>query len=345
VGASRQWRAARLAAAGLAALGALALGTGARADDPATLLSDAEALRLENASLEARSHRVLLELYALESRLVRAQHRVVALERRAAELADREASARRQLAGARRDLAEAERRLEARLRALYIAGEPDPLAVLLGSASLDAIISTFEGLDRTARQDRGIVSQLFRARRTLKAAVRHLRARRVELDRNLAGARAARTSLAAARAERAGYLAALARRRDLNSGQIAELTSQASMASSQTVSSGAGGTTIVTAPTAPPPAAPAQGGRELTVSSTGYCLQGTTATGIPVGWGVVAVDPSVIPLGTRMTIPGYGEGVAADIGSAVIGASIDLWFPSCTQAITWGRRTVTITLH
>jgi 3D (Asp-Asp-Asp) domain-containing protein/peptidoglycan hydrolase CwlO-like protein len=338
VGASRQWRAARLAAAGLAALGALALGASARAENVATL-------RQTNASLEARAHRVLLELYALESRLTRAEHRVLALERRVAELAEREASARRQLAQARRDLAEAQRRLEGRLRALYIAGEPDPLAVLLGSASLDAIISTFEGLDRTARQDRGIVSQLFRARRTLKAALRELRARRVELERNLARARAARASLAAARAERAGYLTALARRRDLNRDQIAELTSQAAVASSQTVSSGGGGTTIVSAPTPPPPSAPAQGGGELTVSSTGYCLQGTTATGIPVGWGVVAVDPSVIPLGTRMTIPGYGEGVAADTGSAVVGATIDLWFPSCTQALTWGRRTVTITLH
>ncbi|MEX2464672.1 MAG: 3D domain-containing protein, partial [Gaiellaceae bacterium] len=340
-----QWRAARLAAAGLAALGALALGAAARADDPATLLSDAEALRAENASLEARSHRVLLELYALESRLARAEQGVVALERRAAALAEREASERRQLARARKDFAEAERRLEARLRALYIAGEPDPLAVLLGSASLDAVISTFEGFDRTARQDRGIVSQLFRARRTLKAALRDLRARRAELGRNLADARAARASLSAARTERAGYLTALARRRDLNSGQITELTSQAAAASSETVSSGGSGTTIASPPPAAPPAAPAQGGRVLTVSSTGYCLRGTTATGIPVGWGVVAVDPSVIPLGTRMTIPGYGEGFAADTGSAVIGATIDLWFPSCAQAITWGRRTVTITLH
>jgi 3D (Asp-Asp-Asp) domain-containing protein/septal ring factor EnvC (AmiA/AmiB activator) len=342
VGASRQRRAARIAAAGLAALGALVLGAVARAENPS---SNAAALRTENASLQARSHRALLELYALESRLVRAEQRVEALERRAAELAEREASARRQLAQARADLDEAERRLEARLRALYIAGEPDPLAVLLGSASLDAVISTFEGLDRTARQDRGIVSQLFRARRTLKAALRDVRARRAELDRSLAGARDARASLVAARAERAGYLMSLARRRELNNRQIAQLTSQAAAASSQTVSSAGGGTTVVSAPAATPPAAPAEGGRVLTVSSTGYCLQGTTATGIPVGWGVVAVDPAVIPLGTRMTIPGYGEGVAADTGSSVVGATIDLWFPSCAQALTWGRRTVTITLH
>ena len=86
-------------------------------------------------------------------------------------------------------------------------------------------------------------------------------------------------------------------------------------------------------------------GSKVTVASTGYCLKGTTATGIPVGWGVVAVDPAFIPLGTRMFVPGYGEGVAADTGSAVRGAMIDVWFPKCTQAEGWGVRTVTITLH
>jgi len=83
----------------------------------------------------------------------------------------------------------------------------------------------------------------------------------------------------------------------------------------------------------------------LVVSSTGYSLPGHTSTGIPVGFGVVAVDPAVIPLGTRITIPGYGEGVAADTGSAVQGDDIDLWFPTLAAARAWGRRTVTITLH
>ena len=61
-------------------------------------------------------------------------------------------------------------------------------------------------------------------------------------------------------------------------------------------------------------------GRSLTVVATGYALGGRTSTGLPVGWGVVAVDPSVIPLGTHMTVPGYGEAVAADVGGAVRGA-------------------------
>jgi len=82
----------------------------------------------------------------------------------------------------------------------------------------------------------------------------------------------------------------------------------------------------------------------MSVYATGYCLKGTTATGLPAGPGIVATDPSVIPLGTRMTIPGYGEGVAADTGGSVRGARIDVWFKSCADAGAFGG-TVTITFH
>ncbi len=91
--------------------------------------------------------------------------------------------------------------------------------------------------------------------------------------------------------------------------------------------------------------APPSGARTLTVTSTAYASRGSTATGIPVGWGVIAVDPGVIPLGTRMTIPGYGEGVAADVGPGVQGLAVDVWVASEAQAQAWGRRTITITLH
>jgi len=81
------------------------------------------------------------------------------------------------------------------------------------------------------------------------------------------------------------------------------------------------------------------------VLATAYSLPGSTASGLPVGPGIVAVDPTVIPLGTRMTIPGYGEGVAADVGTAIKGLRIDVWFPKLAQAQAWGLRRVTITLH
>jgi uncharacterized protein YabE (DUF348 family) len=53
---------------------------------------------------------------------------------------------------------------------------------------------------------------------------------------------------------------------------------------------------------------------------------GIAATGVPVCRGIVAVDPSVIPLGSRIYVPGYGEAVAADTGWAVVGNIIDLGF-------------------
>lgn len=98
-------------------------------------------------------------------------------------------------------------------------------------------------------------------------------------------------------------------------------------------------------PEAPPPVtAPVRPGGSMTVYATGYCLKGTTATGLPVGPGIVATDPTVIPLGTRMSIPGYGEGVAADTGGAIKGARIDVWIASCAQAGAFNR-SVTITFH
>jgi 3D (Asp-Asp-Asp) domain-containing protein/peptidoglycan hydrolase CwlO-like protein len=93
--------------------------------------------------------------------------------------------------------------------------------------------------------------------------------------------------------------------------------------------------------TASAPGPPRSGGT-MTVLATGYCLTGTTATGLPVGPGIVAVDPTVIPLGTRMSIPGYGDGVAADTGSAIKGARIDVWIASCKDAAAFSR-TVAIT--
>jgi 3D (Asp-Asp-Asp) domain-containing protein len=64
-----------------------------------------------------------------------------------------------------------------------------------------------------------------------------------------------------------------------------------------------------------------------------------------VGWGIVAVDPRLIPLGTRMYVPGYGEAIAADVGTAILGPKLDIWFPTLAQAQAWGRRTVTITVR
>jgi 3D (Asp-Asp-Asp) domain-containing protein len=83
----------------------------------------------------------------------------------------------------------------------------------------------------------------------------------------------------------------------------------------------------------------------LKVDAVAYSLPGKTALGIPVRRGVVAVDPALIPLGTKMHVPGYGQSIAADVGYAIKGRIIDLWFPTTAKAREWGRRTVTITVY
>ena len=73
-----------------------------------------------------------------------------------------------------------------------------------------------------------------------------------------------------------------------------------------------------------------------------YGCSGTTAIGYHAGHGIVAVDPRVIPLGTKLYIPGYGVAIAGDTGGAIIGNRIDLGFNSLGDALQFGRRTVTV---
>ena len=70
--------------------------------------------------------------------------------------------------------------------------------------------------------------------------------------------------------------------------------------------------------------------------------EGITAMGIPATYGIVAVDPAIIPLGSRVYIPGYGEALAADTGGAIYGYRIDLCMEDYWQAMDFGRRNVTV---
>lgn len=94
-------------------------------------------------------------------------------------------------------------------------------------------------------------------------------------------------------------------------------------------------------------ATPPTGGRSMRVKATGYSprqpdLDFTTATGAYARHGIIAVDPAVIPLGTRVYVPGYGFAVAEDTGGAIDGKRIDLCFDTVAEAFAWGRRVVTI---
>lgn len=81
--------------------------------------------------------------------------------------------------------------------------------------------------------------------------------------------------------------------------------------------------------------------------ATAYSLRGRTASGRMVSRGLIAADPRVLPLGSRVRLehPGYtGEYLVADTGGMIKGRRIDIWMPASREAMRFGRRTVKLTV-
>lgn len=313
----------------------------------------AATLTAREAALTKRSSSAVLTLYALRTRLGTARSELARVSAERDAVAAEHAAVRRHLELAERALSGSQRRLGDLVRAVYENGQADPLAVLLGAESLDAALTGLDAIESAAGQSRQIVGQVRTASVRLKATASRLAAREAELRRLVGSARSSAASLEAAAAERSAYVASLHRERHITARQLAafdatvrEAEAKARTLTPEAPAPAAAADAVVLIALRAPEATPAAGGsRTLVVEATGYSLSGRTATGLPVGWGVIAVDPAVIPLGSRLTVPGYGEAVAADTGGAVRGAMIDLWFPTTAQALAWGRRTVTVTIH
>jgi 3D (Asp-Asp-Asp) domain-containing protein len=307
-------------------------------------------LRSQIHALGAREHRALLDLYSLDSRLHAAQSRLAALQAQTEQLRNEQVLLGQQLFATRHTLLVSRRALGDNLSLLYKEGDVSALAVVLGSRSLDDAMTRLDDLSRVADQSRKVVQLAADAQTRLSSLRATLRQKQRTLAASVADAARTAASLTAARTERLAFIGSLRSRQRLKTRQIRALEASAKQVvqkSNELQAAAVASTSSIDLGEPPATVTPAAAteGRTLVVSTTGYSLPGHTATGMPVGWGVVAVDPAVIPLGTRLTIPGYGDAVAADTGSGVRGDSIDLWFPTLAQARAWGRRTVTITLH
>ena len=294
-------------------------------------------LRKQETLTEQRHRAAVLSLFSLETQLTRARDQLASVRSRSSTVRREAGSVRLQLRIAQRALTISERQLCERLRALYMAGDEDPLAVILGSSSLDEMLTGLDGIARSAEQNRSVIVQTRSARSKLTRMKHALAGQQSRLARLEASAAQTAGSLERTRAARTAYVRSLAAQQGLTRARIAALGREARAADAKAATLTPGGL-------APPGAGP-QAGQTMTVSATAYSLSGFTSSGLPVGWGVAAVDTSLIPFGTRFFVPGYGETVAADHGTSIIGPRIDLWFPTLAQAQAWGRRTVVITFR
>ena len=264
-----------------------------------------------------------LSSVTLSTRLGQTRAALVRFKARREAISAQRAEAEQSLRLARRTLEVSQRRLADRLRLLYEQGSTDPMSVLVGATSVDDAINRIESLHRIAGLDREVIDSAKAARAHLTVVTQRLATAEAQARETEAATAATVVALESAQREESARLASFRAQRDANSSQISTLESRE----------------LAAIP------GPGRSGHTLTVLATGYSLSGNTSTGVPVGYGIVAVDPGVIALGTKLTIPGYGEGVAADTGGAVSGSHIDLWFPTEAEALGWGSRTVTVTLH
>ena len=82
-------------------------------------------------------------------------------------------------------------------------------------------------------------------------------------------------------------------------------------------------------------------------TATAYCLRGRTAMGHGVRRGIIAADPRVIRLGSRVNLGAgsySGQYLVSDTGGRIKGRKIDIWVPNCAEARRFGRRTVPLSL-
>jgi 3D (Asp-Asp-Asp) domain-containing protein len=335
------WRPARFAAPlllvsiGCAICGAVGAASGANPSK--SDIGSVASLRAATDTLTQRIHTATLDLYSLDAQLGRARAQLAALQAERERIARERASLRLRLDVTRQNARVADRRIAILVRNLYEQQTSDPLAIVLGAQSLDDAITTLDDLNRSAQTHQQIAQTSRDARISLTALRRTLEQQDAHVRANEEAAARAEAALVQARGARSALISDLSARRNFAEGQIARIDALASAS--------AAATAPAAATASAPGAAVSTGARTITVTATAYSTEGATATGIPAGWGTIAVDPSVIPLGTRLTIPGYGDGVAADTGSAVTGSTIDLWFPTDRQALAWGRRAVVVTLH
>lgn len=380
---------AALASAALAAALVPAVGGAGAAE---SLRGQVQSLEAQRAALASTEHGALLALYAAEAAHARARREAAALERRLTALEREETSTRRRMAALKRSVAASQALVATTLRALYIDGDPDPIAVVLGAQSLDEVMAGIESLQRATAQNRRLAREARSRVERLAVVEAQLRVRTSAARRARAEAVVAVNRLGQVAADRRATVDDVRERAGLTTLRLAALREQARkagdasarLAPAQTTTSQDAAATDANTPPAGQTAAPAGAdepaaddaaepeqpvaegaaepeaeeaaepvsvvpppgeSRTLVVDAVAYHLPGRTASGLPVGPGVVAVDPRLIPLGTRLFIPGYGPGIAADTGSAIKGRIIDLWMPTYAATQAWGRRTVTITIY
>ncbi|WP_368490339.1 3D domain-containing protein [Clostridium sp. BJN0013] len=231
---------------------------------------------------------------------------------------------------------------KSRIKAMYINGTDAYLEVILSSESLSDFISRMDTITKVIQFDNKIIARLKQNERTIENEKQTLYYENSKLQTLKANNEITLSKLNDNIKEQKELLAKTTEKeQQLKEQQLEEsktLYTQTSLAYNisdldrQTLSRGG---------------MPVSFSQVLNVSATAYCDDGITASGAPTkrnpnGYSTIAVDPRVIPLGSRVYVEGYGYAIAEDIGGAIKGNRIDVFVTSDAEAQSWGIRSVNV---
>ncbi len=269
------------------------------------------------------------DVVTLDSKINGLQNKLSELESKSSTLSERIKSIGAQIMLCREKLANQRVALSARARRLYINGPTNKLAMLVSSDDVSDFFKRKEMLQKVAERDAQLIRNFKTEADALSASMSEMEQRKKEINkismdlrsraRRLENDRSARAAILTKAGERSGDVTS---RSNKIEEKIKEINPQV--------------------PTGKPT------GRIMMMVATAYSpeepgLSNHTASGMLATRGVVAVDPRVIPLGTRLNVEGYGNCIAGDTGSTIKGNRIDLCFDTLAEMNAFGGyRTVRV---
>lgn len=228
-------------------------------------------------------------------------------------------------------LADKKSALAARARSMYVNGRVGTLELLLSTSSIAQYLQRQDDLHKVTAQDTRLIQEVRQQSRDLAGSLSQLKSKKAEVDKVAGELNAKKDALAKTKSDKQALLA----KAGPQSAAVEQQTRTVE-GKMQTIND-----------STPPAPTGKRTGRFMTMTATAYSpqepgLDDHTASGMKATKGVVAVDPSVIPLGTRLYVEGYGNAIAGDTGSAIKGNRIDLCFDTLEECNAYGWRTVVV---
>ena len=270
----------------------------------------------------------LLDLVTLDEEIKGLSSRLDALEIESDELDRKISEGGAEVEAVRKKLADKRQALNRRARQIYVNGKNSKLAMLLSSDDVSDFFKRSEYLDKVTKEDARLIKNVKQESERLDDSIASLKSRKEEVNDVARDLDSRREQLLKSKADREELLAQAGEPRERLEERSGEVETKFDEIN-------------------PPEPEHRPTGRFLIMKATAYSpqepgLTDTTASGLKAQHGVVAVDPSVIPLGTRLFVEGYGYAIAADTGGAIKGNRIDLCFDTLAEVNAYGWRTVRV---